>query len=1207
MMKYRSTSAAIVLASVFFLVSAIADANALGLLVPQQTLSPRRAALQYEPPTAQIPPSFAPLAPARAPDPAMPEVVQTLATEAPSPTPLGPGQVTDRQLLISPGHLNDIAFADAQNGIAVGNQGLLWRTTDGGRRWSAVRTDWSGDFHSIAFADQKNGWIVGGRALPIRGLYEGVVLRTQDGGVTWRQLSTTLLTKLTRIGYDHQLKKLWAVGEPDGQFSTGLFESFDLGQNWNDISFQVASDTMLASGTRASESTNVDSALCVGEDWILSNRLGIFRVAGDRAMPVAIATSPRAASGSSSALRFRQIRGLGNRLAALGTDGCVYLSRNRGKKWEPVVSLPDEIDAAHLGLLTTAGDSLWIVNQVGQHVYRYDIQNQSWATQTLPLAAQVNAIHFIDERMGWIAGIHGQVWSTQDGGQNWQLQHQSQSHVSILLLAAQAEDIPQELVAHFAVNQGLQVGVLFGRTEIPLGVTEQAFWQNEVASVTIDPVPFDPQQPADLLARRVRSYLTALRPRVILVCPTLQDANTNVSKSALASSHVQTSLWLEAAQEQRGSGEPGVAVLATISGNGEGETSISSQALATQVGQLLHDIAWQSRTLMSSWQTEVAPTLQRDVQKSWSIRRLASLESADMSWVHPLTANKDSFGRTLPTRPVRTRTSAANIDGINQMTRKYTWMHQLQRVPTPTATAREQWRRGLYDQLSIPESLQPFWLVDLADQCVARGDTRKATLVRYEVVKSALDKPEGLVALIPTLDWLVSDEAQWETRAEARAERLQRFAELQRLFAEEAAEGELSEQERLYKALHRFGVEPGTEHQVPAEAVEKILLLDKAQRDATREGRIKPDPEVARLAAVPQARMLTDTQSKKFENKLGQMQHHSTTISWDSPLEPDAPATVTATATTQPVSGVVDLPLEQRLQIASGLIRRAESLWPGLNGLPEWWHIKARVRQELRDVAQTEVAWNKLIEMAVDPLLADSSYRPRWSREELEQHRFVSLAMAEYGERFRLESLHSSVSMKAISHSNAAGLAPQQDVQVRCLPVHWTLERPYLDGQLDEALWQWESTEQTLAIAQDEQYLYIAIRLPIDGIPSEGPDANTSRAPVNREGRDQASTESCVTLLLDTDADDSNSFRISFDAEGGIKEQQNGLVNWNPALFAARQIGPNQRHLEVAIDLEDLAPTRSGKPWRVQLQTQSGHQTHLWERAWIQLTNLFGE
>ncbi len=1172
-----------------------------------QALSPRRTNLQYEPPAVSAP---------------RPALLQPIANDlknrdSTSTTTLPSGfeahaqvwQANDRQVLMSPGHLNDIAFINAQIGVAVGNQGLVWRTTDGGRRWQSIRTEWPGELKSVVFADAQNGWIVGGRALPIRGLHEGVVLRTQDGGVTWKLLASTLLPMLTQVGYDHQQQKLWAVSEPDGQYPTGLFESYDLGQNWNDLSIKVdaihhgsltqSPNPALADLPRPMADSLLNVAIPIGEEWILSNRRGIFRCIGEQAIPVVITVPPAIAHSTVTSVRFREIQQVGNRLLAIGTDGELYSSRNRGQKWDSVGKIPDEIAANGLVISGSAGESLWVAPRVGQQIYHFNALTQEWSPQSLPQPTIVNSMFFADERVGWIAGTGGQVFGTQDGGRTWQFLHRAHQGLAVLILGTNATDIPGELVAHLAVNHGLQVGVLCGGSNVPPMVMEQAFWQNEVATVLFDPVTFDPNVSREQASNRAIRYLDALDPRVVLVCPPRQQTNPPLSDQTQR--QVQTSLWVDAAQHRHASAKTGLALLATLA-NGDGETSTSSHALATNVGQLLHDIAWPSNVLIAAWNGSSNAELLHQVEpRSWGIRRLVTLAPSDMSWFHPQASAQDSFGRSLPSRPVRARTSATNLDAINQMARKTSWIHQMTEIPTVTLSSRDQWQKALSQQLWIPESLHSIWISDLASYCESKGDARKATLARWSVLQDGFDEAPGLAILLPALTSLISDESQWETRLEARNERLQRFAELQELFALEEAEGELSEEERRLRALHRFGVEPGMENQVPAEAVEKILLLDQAQREATRQGRIKPDPEIVRQAAVPQARMVKDTQSKQFENKLGQLQHFSTTVSWDTPLTPDENS-VASTPVIQATS-ILDASREQRFAMADKLIRQAESTWPSLNGLPTWWRLKARVRQERRDVAQAEVAWNKIIEMAQHPFLVGTAYQPTLPLVEIEQERFVSLAMAEYGERFRLESLGS----QQVVHLASQQTPGVTRTQVRSLPVRWTLERPFLDGRLNEPIWQDGSINQSIVLAHDEQYLYVALRLPASLFPSLPNSANTASDLHRNSERDQAEGHDVVILSLDTDADDAQAFEFVFDAQGQLLEHQNGQIDWNPAFFIARQAEADTIVTEMAIDLEDLSPTRDGMPWRVKLQSRSSGQLQTFEQAWIQLSNLFGE
>lgn len=70
--------------------------------------------------------------------------------------------------------LRSVYFTDAQNGIVVGDAGTMLTTTDGGTTWTLLsQPPTTQDLKRVKFTDASNGWIVGGN---------GVILRTTTGG-----------------------------------------------------------------------------------------------------------------------------------------------------------------------------------------------------------------------------------------------------------------------------------------------------------------------------------------------------------------------------------------------------------------------------------------------------------------------------------------------------------------------------------------------------------------------------------------------------------------------------------------------------------------------------------------------------------------------------------------------------------------------------------------------------------------------------------------------------------------------------------------------------------------------------------------------------------------------------------------------------------------------------------------------------------------
>ena len=146
------------------------------------------------------------------------------------------------------GHPMAVEFIDLQKGwivaslsAAEGRGVAILRTTDGGRTWRVTRNSSlvsPAEHHSLFFLDASHGWVVGWA----HDARLSVVLRTDDGGVRWRQVPVTdKLVTLTSVafadaergwiyGYDNQ-----HVGTPGAAFTTS-----DGGRTWQPVVADLA-------------------------------------------------------------------------------------------------------------------------------------------------------------------------------------------------------------------------------------------------------------------------------------------------------------------------------------------------------------------------------------------------------------------------------------------------------------------------------------------------------------------------------------------------------------------------------------------------------------------------------------------------------------------------------------------------------------------------------------------------------------------------------------------------------------------------------------------------------------------------------------------------------------------------------------------------------------------------------------------------------
>ena len=113
--------------------------------------------------------------------------------------------------------LYGVSFVGLDKGWAVGGQGTILRTTDGGESWEAQSSGVNVGLASVVFADESNGWVVGDK---------GAILRTTDGGTTWLQNTGLPDHDLTDIALVNA-RTLWAVGD-DG----AVLQTTDGGSTW---------------------------------------------------------------------------------------------------------------------------------------------------------------------------------------------------------------------------------------------------------------------------------------------------------------------------------------------------------------------------------------------------------------------------------------------------------------------------------------------------------------------------------------------------------------------------------------------------------------------------------------------------------------------------------------------------------------------------------------------------------------------------------------------------------------------------------------------------------------------------------------------------------------------------------------------------------------------------------------------------------------
>ena len=115
-------------------------------------------------------------------------------------------------------NLHAVWFLSPTKGFVGGDDGMIYSTDNGGRRWTSQPASSSGEsIRSFFFLDGHHGWAVGDG---------GVILSSDDGGQSWREL---------RIGGGASLRKVW-FSDPKTGWICGergiLLKTWDGGETW---------------------------------------------------------------------------------------------------------------------------------------------------------------------------------------------------------------------------------------------------------------------------------------------------------------------------------------------------------------------------------------------------------------------------------------------------------------------------------------------------------------------------------------------------------------------------------------------------------------------------------------------------------------------------------------------------------------------------------------------------------------------------------------------------------------------------------------------------------------------------------------------------------------------------------------------------------------------------------------------------------------
>ena len=248
-------------------------------------------------------------------------------------------------------NLYSVYFLNNNTGWIVGEDVSIMKSTDGGSNWflQIANPPFPVDLHSVQFLDLNNGWAVGNYMYSSTG-YDSYIIQTTNGGASWQD----------NYGFmDEKLFSIFFVNSSLG-FSSGseVFKTTDTGLNWNPVF----------------NSAFMDEFYSV---FFINSNTGW--IAGKNAQ---------------------------------WSKGLIYKTTDSGLNWS---LLRSDTLKTYTSVFFVDANNGWVTGWAGNILYSSN-GGTNWSMQVSGTTSNLNSIFFVDNSVGWAAGSNGTILKTNNGG-----------------------------------------------------------------------------------------------------------------------------------------------------------------------------------------------------------------------------------------------------------------------------------------------------------------------------------------------------------------------------------------------------------------------------------------------------------------------------------------------------------------------------------------------------------------------------------------------------------------------------------------------------------------------------------------------------------------------------------------------------------------------------------------------------------------------
>lgn len=266
--------------------------------------------------------------------------------------------------------------------VGVGRRGHIVFSNDDGSTWQQSRVPVSSDLNAVNFPSPQVGWAVG---------HDGVVLRSTDGGLSWeRKLDARMARELLPAGggesandtaADLSFLGLWFETERQG-FIVGAFNQIwrttDGGNSWESWSNRAENPMGL----------HLYAIRAIGADIYVAGEAGLL-------MKLDRQAGQFKRLDSNAAGTFFGITGTPDHLVAYGLRGSIVISSDAGSHWH---SVETEVATSLIADGMTAAGDVMLLSQDGQVLASRNGTDFTKASGLAPVSVAASLVPLDDGR-----------------------------------------------------------------------------------------------------------------------------------------------------------------------------------------------------------------------------------------------------------------------------------------------------------------------------------------------------------------------------------------------------------------------------------------------------------------------------------------------------------------------------------------------------------------------------------------------------------------------------------------------------------------------------------------------------------------------------------------------------------------------------------------------------------------------------------------